>query len=36
MISISVWKPELPSPDPRPSSGPASQWGQPPLRPGTY
>ena len=34
MISVSVWKPSRLMPTPRPSSGPASQPGQPPLRAG--
>src|SRR5664279_2169378 len=36
MISINVWKLPLPRPTLRSCSGPASQPGQPPLRPGTY
>ena len=36
MISISAWKLPLVMPTPRPSRGPASHPGQPPLRPGTY
>ncbi len=36
MISMSAWKLPLVMPTPRPSRGPASQLGQPPLRAGTY
>ena len=36
MISVSVWKRSGVMPTPRPSNGPASQPGQPPLRAGTY
>jgi hypothetical protein len=36
MIRVSVWKLCLVMPTPRPSSGPAIQCAQPPLRPGTY
>jgi hypothetical protein len=36
MISVSVWKRFGVMPTPRPAKGPATQFGQPPLRAGTY